>query len=86
MQMGQIVKSRKGRDVEMLYVVVGLEENRVQLANGVKRTLEKPKQKNVRHLSQTGTVLAKQQTDTDQSIKTALAAYAKQHGLLQQGG
>ncbi len=78
MQTGQIVKSRKGRDVETLYVVVGREGDRLFLADGKTRTRERPKRKNVRHVSLTNTCLEQNETDTDQSIKAALALYARQ--------
>ena len=55
-RIGQVVRSRKGKDVGRWYVVVGVSENgrRVFLADGVKFTPAKPKAKNTIHLQRTG--------------------------------
>ncbi len=86
MQIGQIVKSRKGRDVETLYVVVGIKENRIFLADGQRRTCDRPKQKNIRHLCPTNICLEPGEMGTDQNIKVALALYNKEHEAHEQGG
>lgn len=50
LQLGQLVKSLSGRDKEKLYLVVGFAGNRILLADGRKRTVKNPKQKNRKHL------------------------------------
>ncbi|MBX5475828.1 MAG: KOW domain-containing RNA-binding protein [Clostridia bacterium] len=51
MRVGQIVRSRAGRDAGKAYVVIGLENERFALvADGATRTVRRPKRKNVRHL------------------------------------
>lgn len=75
---GQIVASRAGRDVAHLYAVVGLQEDRVLVADGDKRLLAAPKAKNLRHIAPTLTVLNTEQMQTDVSLKKALAEYARQ--------
>jgi len=50
LKIGQVVKSRAGRDKGKHYLVVGLEGNWVLLANGRCRLLGKPKKKNPKHL------------------------------------
>ncbi len=82
---GQIVTSRAGRDVTRAYVVVGMQGERVLLADGQKRTLQEPKHKNTRHLMPTRTVLTPEETATDMAIKKALAAF-NSRGAAQQGG
>lgn len=45
-----IVLSTAGRDKGNYYVVVGISNNRVLVADGKYKTIEKPKQKNIKHL------------------------------------
>ncbi|MDL2219639.1 KOW domain-containing RNA-binding protein [Ruminococcaceae bacterium OttesenSCG-928-O06] len=82
---GQIVYSRKGRDVTRAYVVKETQPDRVLLCDGEKRTLAAPKTKNIRHIMPTGTVLPAEETDTDLKIKMALKPYQKR-GQEQKGG
>ncbi len=51
LEVGQLVTSKRGRDLGRKYVVVGLyDQNHVQLADGFIRTLARPKRKNIKHL------------------------------------
>lgn len=86
LQVGQIVSSRAGRDVTRFYVVVGVAQGRVLLANGEKFTLQNPKQKNHHHLAPTKTILSPQTIQTNNTLKAALAAYTAAHGPRMQGG
>ena len=87
---GQIVQSRRGRDVTKTYVAIGREgtgaNERLLLCDGERRTLSAPKRKNTLHLNPTGTVLPEETLETDLKIKMALKAYLKQTGQEQQGG
>lgn len=83
---GQIVTSRAGRDVTHVYMVAGLEGDRVLLADGAKRPLNEPKRKNIRHIAPTRTVLAAGEAETDLQLKKALAAYVKERDGIQEGG
>ena len=47
---GGIVRSISGRDAGRLYFVLQTQSDRVLIADGQLRRLEKPKQKNVKHL------------------------------------
>lgn len=48
---GQLVTSKMGRDSGRMYVVIGFcEGGRVQVADGLVRTITRPKKKNVKHL------------------------------------
>lgn len=49
-QPGQLVCSNAGRDRGHHYIVVGLEDGRVLVADGKTRKLENPKRKNPMHL------------------------------------
>ncbi|MDL2294529.1 KOW domain-containing RNA-binding protein [Ruminococcaceae bacterium OttesenSCG-928-D13] len=87
---GQIVQSRRGRDVTKAYVAIGREgtgaNERLLLCDGERRTLAAPKRKNRLHLNPTGTLLPEEALETDLKIKMALKAYHKQTGQDQQGG
>ena len=52
-QKGLVVKSTAGRDQGGYYVAVEAEDRFVFIANGKERKLEKPKRKNVKHISPT---------------------------------
>lgn len=47
---GKIAISTAGHDIGSIYVVIGIENNNLLLANGVSRTMAKPKKKNYRHV------------------------------------
>lgn len=80
-QPGQWVTSSAGRDVGAHYLVVACEEAPfVLVADGVKRTVAKPKRKNVRHLwvhdevhSKVADLLLTGGKVTDAMIKEALS-------------
>lgn len=78
---GQIVTSRKGRDVTKPYVVLAVEEprrstpQRATLCNGEKWPLEKPKLKSISHIQPTGTILPEETLKTDTGITTALKPF-----------
>lgn len=55
-QKGMIVKNKAGRDGEHIYIVLKTDEQFVYVVDGDKRTLQKPKRKNPRHLQQTGKI------------------------------
>jgi len=49
---GQLVTSSAGRDQTSIYLVVGIQQNKLLLlANGRERTFMNPKQKNIRHVN-----------------------------------
>lgn len=50
-EVGQVVKSKAGRDIGELFLVYKvLDENFVLIVNGKSRLLEKPKKKKIKHL------------------------------------
>ncbi len=49
-EIGGIAKSRAGRDKGRLYLIVGLTDEAVLLADGKYRPAEKPKSKNRKHV------------------------------------
>lgn len=50
LELGQVVISKQGKDVGQIYVVVGLTEGRVLLADTCKYNVNSPKRKNPKHL------------------------------------
>jgi hypothetical protein len=54
-RIGQVVRSRRGKDVGRWYVVAGVSEDgqRIFLADGRKFTVARPKPKNAAHLQRT---------------------------------
>ncbi len=75
MEQGQIVCSKAGSDKETFFVVVGANGNRVLVSNGKRFKLANPKQKNPKHLAQTGAKLQPENILTDKSLRNALAAH-----------
>lgn len=47
---GQLVKSNAGRDTGHPYLVIGITDKYVLLADGRERSVIKPKKKNIRHV------------------------------------
>ncbi len=56
-KIGQVVRSKTGRDVGKYFVVIGKESRYVYLADGDVRRVEAPKKKNVKHIQVTGLVV-----------------------------
>lgn len=54
---GQVVRSKCGRDVGKYFVVVGKEKEYVFLADGIIRKVEAPKKKNIKHIQITNVFL-----------------------------
>ena len=72
---GQIVCSKSGRDKGYFMVVVQEDDSYIYVCDGKERPLERPKKKNVKHLSLTKTVLCENEFKTNKSLKKALAVY-----------
>lgn len=53
---GQIVFSKSGRDKGGAFIVIALEEEYLYIADGKRRTLEKPKRKKIKHVQKTNYV------------------------------
>ncbi len=52
-KIGSIVRACAGRDKDSYFVAVDLHDGFVKIADGRKRKLEKPKVKNIKHISPT---------------------------------
>lgn len=52
LSIGQVVRSKKGRDQNRLFLVIGkVDKDHVLVADGDLRKIEKPKKKKVKHLA-----------------------------------
>jgi len=69
-RLGQVVVSRAGRDQGEVYAVVGRAgEGFVLVADGLRRKLEKPKRKNLRHLLITPRVITEVEEKLTKGIR-----------------
>ncbi len=83
MKAGDIVLSIAGRDEDMVYMVVDrVDDRKVSIVDGLRRTLRRPKLKSVRHLRRIGhvqerTLLTRMQVGRvrDAEVRRALAEY-----------
>ena len=72
---GQIVCSKKGRDKGYYLVVVEETQTYLCVCDGKERPLERPKKKNVKHLSFTNTVLEADCFKSNKNLRKSLAIY-----------
>ncbi len=78
-QLGQLVTSTAGRDSGRQFLIVGLNGDRVLIADGDLRSVKRPKPKNIRHIclhsvvaEEIHTKLAASIPVSDAEIRTAL--------------
>lgn len=70
---GSIVKAKAGRDKDMFFVVVKLQDEYAYIANGRRRKVDAPKKKKLIHLQSThGTAKSYQ---TNREIKNAIKEF-----------
>lgn len=69
---GTIVCSLAGRDCGSFMVVLGQKNGKVLVADGKERPVDRPKQKNIKHLSLTNATVTEEQMLTNRSIRHAL--------------
>lgn len=72
LKIGQIVRSKAGRDKTRHLAVVGFLPGRVLVADGRRHLLADPKTKNPAHLARTNTVLPAAALSNDQQLKRAM--------------
>ncbi len=77
-QKGLVVKSTAGRDQGGYYVAVEAEDRFVFIANGKERKLEKPKRKNVKHISPTHRLIDTAGL-TNKKLKRLLSEFSTQN-------
>ncbi len=74
---GGAVVSLQGRDKDKYYVIVEVQGDRVLVADGVKRRLENPKIKNVKHLRLLPRNISEEGILWDKSFDVRVAHYLK---------
>ena len=62
---GQLVRSRQGRDQNRLYIVTVVGDRNLDVADGTKWTVSKPKRKNPLHLQKINIRMDAEITDAD---------------------
>ncbi len=72
---GQIVRSKAGRDCRSIYVVLDVLPRRVMVADGRRRTVDKPKAKNPLHLQLLQSFQHAGGNLTDEGIREAIKDY-----------
>ncbi|MDO4730546.1 MAG: KOW domain-containing RNA-binding protein [Clostridia bacterium] len=72
---GLVVNNKAGRDKGRFFVVISCDEKYADICDGKYRRLEKPKHKNIKHLSATKTVLNEEDLKSNRSVRKALAAF-----------
>lgn len=75
---GQVVRCGAGRDQGGFFVIVGIDGRNALICDGRRRVLERPKKKNVLHLSATSTVLPDGSMRSNREIRNALRPFAGQ--------
>lgn len=76
---GTIVCSKAGRDCGNFMVVLSSENGVILVADGKQRPLERPKPKNMKHISLTENKLSEEQMLTNRSIRHALNDFRGTH-------
>ncbi len=71
LNIGSVVRASAGRDSEGLFVVTAADKNYCFIADGKSRKLEKPKRKNIKHISLTGSMIDINDI-TDKKLRTIL--------------
>lgn len=75
-QIGRVVYSRAGRDTGEFLAIVGQEGQTLLVCNGKDRPLERPKNKNRKHIGLTNTVLDSGSMSTNRSLRRALSTFS----------
>ncbi len=76
---GTIVCSKAGRDCGSFMIVLGTENGKIFVADGKERPLERPKCKNIKHISLTESTVTEEQMLTNRSIRHALNDFQSRH-------
>ena len=79
---GKLAISKSGHDKGQLYVIVGEDERNLYLANGVLKTIDRPKKKNKKHVqpilripAEVEAILSSEKELKDLEMKRALKCY-----------
>ena len=75
-----MVKALRGRDKDKgsLFAVTAADERFIYICDGKERPLERPKRKNIRHLTSTGLTLSEEGMKTNRQLRRSLRALSEQ--------
>ncbi len=76
-EIGQIVRSKAGRDKDRWMLVVGIDGEYVLLVDGDIRKISQPKRKKIKHIAKTQTVITSIQKDISSNKKIQNAEIRK---------
>ena len=77
---GQVVISKAGRDKGYFLAVTDVKGNTVTVVDGKERPLERPKQKNIRHVAVTKRTLTESQMATNRELRRQLRLECGEEG------
>lgn len=75
---GTVVCSKAGKEKGMFMAVLSSDDKAVLLSDGRQRPIEKPKRKNLKHVSLTDTRLSEEQLKTNKSLRHALSDFCNE--------
>ena len=73
LKIGSVVVSKAGHDSGEMFAVMSFDDKNVFISDGRQRKVEKPKKKNLKHVSVTGYFVESEQLLTNRKLKKALA-------------
>ncbi len=76
---GTIICSKAGRDNGKFMIVLGDKNGSILVADGKERPIERPKCKNIKHVSLTSHTVSEEQMLTNRSIRHALIDFQSLH-------
>ena len=77
-QPGSFIKSKAGHDRGKVYIVMSETETTVTVADGNLRKVEKPKQKNKKHIQPIHRYMNENEPWTNELVKRAIKHYVKE--------
>lgn len=75
LQVGSVVRARRGRDNGKYFCVVAIDGGFCWLRDGKSRPLDNPKRKNIRHITITNHILTTDALKSDVDLKKALEGF-----------
>ena len=73
---GSVVRAKAGRDKDGFFAVKAFDDKNCFIADGKSRKLDKPKRKNLKHISLTDSVIENINGITDKKLRTLLKEYS----------
>lgn len=76
LNIGSVVRAKAGRDEGGFFVVTSIDNDFCTIADGKSRKLDKPKRKNIKHISPTNSMIEIKDI-TDKKLRTLLKEFGK---------